>query len=71
MMFFPLLFGKRNQKMPETNRIKADGKNRAVGTDRNGNTVFRCERTKLLYVLGKPQKKYVSVTQIKLDIEKE
>lgn len=57
--------------MPQANSTKSHDGDISVGTDCKGNTVFRCEKTKLLYVLGKPQKKYVSITQIKLYNEKE
>lgn len=43
---------------------------KVVGKDMNENSVYRCEKTQLLYVLGKPPKKYISVKDVKFTNEK-
>lgn len=35
-----------------------------VGEDQKGNTVYRCSKTKLLYISGKPPKRYISVREV-------
>lgn len=35
-----------------------------VGEDKKNNLVYKCSKTKLLYVLGKPPKKYISVREV-------
>lgn len=35
-----------------------------IGVDCDGNAVFRCEKTKLLYVYGQPPKRYISVSKV-------
>lgn len=40
-----------------------------VGKDKNGNSVYKCSKTKLLYVVGKPPKRYISVREVVFENE--
>lgn len=40
-----------------------------IGYDCEGNEVYRCEKTNLLYIYGEAPKKYISVTKVIFDEE--
>jgi len=53
---FKFLFGESKKECPK----ESD----PVGHDLEGNPVFRCDKTKLLFVWGEIPKKYVSVKDV-------
>lgn len=63
------LFSRKKEIIGSVNLDSFYYEDEVVGKDLHENVVFRCKKTKLLYILGKPTKKYISVKDVKLNSE--
>ena len=55
---FRFLFGEKQPKK------ECPNESTPIGSDLDGNPVYRCDKTKLLFVWGECPKKYISVGKV-------